>query len=78
MSEIIAQGWIIADAYRREQFVNVRMRDRSGQNITLDMRAGQTQNNYRRVRQYKGTDVEIIVSKTYNPHTVLEFVPLTK
>jgi hypothetical protein len=73
MSDTI-QGRIVAEDYRREQFCNVIFQKLDGTTVSLDMRAGATQNNYRRIRYAKKDGLYVTVITEYVPHPVLRFL----
>lgn len=73
MSETM-QGKIVAEDYQREQFCNVMFQKLDGKVISLDMRAGQTQQNYRRIRYAKNDRLFVTVITEHVPHPVLRFL----
>lgn len=68
------QGKIIAENYRNEQFCDVIIEKLDGTTVSLDMRAGQTQHNYRRIRYAKDRRLFVAVFTQHVPHPVLHFL----
>ena len=68
------QGKIVSDDYQREQFCNVIFQKLDGTIVNLDMRAGATQNNYRRIRYAKNDRLVVTVITEHVPHPVLRFL----